>query len=55
MKIKNIAGTNVISASLGFHLENAKGDHIGTELWLGKEDSPSNYKEVEDTPEVTNG
>lgn len=55
MKIKNIAGTNVISASSGFHLENAKGEHMGIELWLGKEDSPSNYKEVEDTMEVLNG
>lgn len=55
MKIKNVAGVTVITADNGKHFVNTEDVKFGFELWLGKEDAPSNYKEVEDNLEVTNG
>lgn len=52
MQKKNISGITVITSETGSHLENLQGDSMGTEVWLGKDDSPDNYKEVKNTEEL---
>ena len=47
MKIKNIAGINVITVDEGKHFVNLEETDCGMEIWLGKEDSIDNYKEVD--------
>ena len=39
---------NVLKAESGKHFEDLKGNVMGVEIWLGKDDKVENYKEVED-------
>ena len=52
MQIETIEGIRVLRPAEGLKITNRARDFYSEEVWLGKEDDPENYIEIEEGEEI---